>query len=170
MLPLLFFVATTMGQKPTKLNTLRKCRTIDDIWDFAKPYKKKHAVLTISGLKVKDTLSIKIDGKIVLDNHVYNNEDSIQIADLNGMMSECYFLVYYSNNQPKTIYNSRKCSEYCNSKRIKTKNALCEVEITFNGKCYSFLFHLTARWHIVLIGRDNRKVGYYCEKYFKGLV
>ena len=170
MLPLLFFV-TTVGQKPIKSSTFKnKCRTIEDIWDFAKPYKKKHAVLTITGLKVGDTLSMKIDGKIVLDNHVYNNEDSLQIADINGMMDECFFLVYYSNNQPKIIYNSRNCYEYCNFKRNKTKNALCEVKITFNGKCYCFLFHLRSRWHIILIGRDNRKVGYYCEKFFRGLI
>ncbi len=170
-LPLLFFVANTVGQKPTKLNTFKnKCRTVDDIWDFAKPYKKKHAVLTIMGLKVNDTLSIKINGRLVLENHVYNNKDSLRIADINGTMDECYFLLYYSNNQLKTIYNSRNCSEYCNFERNKTKNAWCEVEITFNGKCYYFFFHLTARWHIVLIGRDSRKVGYYCEKYFRGIV
>ena len=148
---------------------MNHCHNIDDIWKFAKPNNKRHAVLTIMGLNVNDTLSMKIDGEIVFNSHVYSSEDSLQYADINGRLNECFFLVYYRRNQLRTIYNSRNCSEYTTFERGQSRNSSCEVEIIFNGKLYRFLFQLTDRWHIILVGRDTRKVSYYSKEFFRGI-
>jgi hypothetical protein len=171
---LLFVTTNVMGQGHSTSTAqssanVKHCHSIDDIWKFAKPNNKKHAVLTIMGLKVGDTLSMRIDGEIVINNRIYSSEDSLQYADINGRMDECFFLVYYVNNLLRTIYNSRNCSEYTTFKRKKTKNASCEVEFLFNGQSYPFLFQLKDRWHIILIGRDTREVYYYSKEYFRGI-
>ena len=76
MLSLLFFVATTMGQKPTKLNTLRKCRTIDDIWDFA----SQHNVRT------DETYFL---GSLV----AYENRKNIEIIDGQQRVTSIFLLL-----------------------------------------------------------------------------
>lgn len=172
---LLFSTTNVVGQNYAK-HTIRQpktnechCHRIDDIWKFAKPNNKRHAVLTIMGLNVNDTLSMKIDGEIVVDSHVYSGEDSLRLADINGRLDECFFLVYYRKNLLRTIYNSRDCSEYTIFEREQSRNSSCEVEILFNGELYRFHFQLTDRWHIIIVGRDTRKVSYYSKEYFRGI-
>ena len=173
---LIFFCLITMGQ-----NTLmgdmspraskRHCKySNDDIWNFAKPNKKRHAVITILAMNINDTLSIKVGNKTLMDCHVYNNDDKHQIGDINGEMCESFFLVYYPNDQIKYIYNTRNCSEYCIFERKRSKNKNIEVEITYNGKKHVFHLQPTAKWHHFFLVRDSDKVVYNAHKYFTGLM
>jgi len=171
---LILLVTNAMAQDFINVNTRSRTapkhlKTADDIWNFIKPSKKTHAYFTVMGVKVNDTLSLKVNDMIIFNNRVYNKEDSIMHADLNGRITLGFFLLLYSNYQLKAIYNSDDTSDYCAFKKVKSKDSICKVEITFNGKTYSFLFDLTFQWHNILIGRDNRKVDYYCEKHFRGI-
>ncbi len=174
LLALILLVTNAMAQSNININVRTRTapkhlKTADDIWDFIKPSKKTHAYFTVMGVKVNDTISLKVNDEIIFNNRIYNKKDSLMYADLNGMITLSFFLLLYSNYQLKAIYNSEDTSDYCAYRKIKSKDAKCEVEITFNGKIYSFLFDLTFQWHNILIGRDYRKVDYYCEKHFRGI-
>lgn len=168
------YATTALGQDsinhdcPSK-PVIRHWQTIDEIWDFAKPYKKKHAVLTIFGINVNDTLSIKVGDKILLDHRVYSLEDKMQRSGLMDIMTEDFFFVYYSDNKIKHIYNSRNWSEYCIFEKEKSENDSYEVEIILNGVKSTFFLQPTARWHFVFIEKESKKAFYTAREYFTGL-
>ena len=168
------YATTVIGQEsinqtgPPK-RAIRHCLTKNEIWNFANPHKKRHAVLTIFGIEVNDTLSIRVGDKILLDHRVYSLEDKMQRSGLMEIMTEEFFVVYYSNNKIKHIYNSENWSEYCVFERGKNKSESYEVEITYNGETSTFFFHPTARWHFVFFERGSKKAFYSSRKYFTGL-
>ena len=168
------YATTAVGQDsinyacPSK-PVIKHWQTTDEIWDFAKPYKKKHAVLTIFGINVNDTLSIKIGNKILLDCRVYNMDDKIQLAGISGVMDEAFYVIYYSKNRIKSIYNSRNWSEYCIFGKGISENDSYEVEIILNGVKSMFFLQPTARWHFVFIERESKKAFYTARDYFTGL-
>lgn len=171
---LIIYVTNVKGQSSINHDVLSKtslthCQTIDKIWSFARPWKKRHAVLTIFGLNVNDTLSIKVGDKTLLDCRVYNISDKMHLAGINRLMEECFFLVYYSNNKIKHIYNSRNCSESCFFERGKSKNESSKILMTYNGEIYMFFLQPAARWHFIFIERDSKNVYYTARKYFTGL-
>ena len=168
------YATTALGQDsinhtiPPK-HVIRHWQTTDDIWDFTKSYKKKHAVLTIFGINVNDTLSIKVGDKILLDCRVYNMDDKIQLAGISGVMDEVFYVIYYSKNRIKSIYNSRNWSEYCIFEKRKFENESYEMEIMFNGVKSTFLLQPTARWHFVFLERESKKAFYTARENFTGL-
>lgn len=168
------YALTALGQdsinyaSPSK-HVTRHWQTTDEIWDFAKPYKKRHAVLTIFGINENDTLSIKVGDKLLLDRHVYNMDDKIQLAGISGVMVEDFYVVYYSKNSIKSIYNSRNWSEYCVFEKREFESERCEVEITYNGVKSTFFLQPTARWHFFFMEKESKKAFYTAREYFTGL-
>lgn len=168
------YALTALGQdsmnyaSPSK-HVTRHWQTSDEIWDFAKPYKKRHAVLTIFGINVNDTLSIKVGDKILLNSRVYDMDDKIQLAGISGVMVEDFYVIYYSKNRIKSIYNSRNWSEYCVFEKREFESESCEVEITYNGVKSTFFLQPTARWHFVFMERESKKAFYAAREYFTGL-